>query len=67
MGYAKWSILAKAYSMIRDSQGKAASPLDIFLQITCTYIGIIDRTIYLGLLGLEIGSTGSEVLSIVGA
>ncbi|KAK4971160.1 hypothetical protein LTR66_011495 [Elasticomyces elasticus] len=54
LSQAKWSILAKAYSMIRDSQGKDASPLSVFLQITCTYIGIIDRTIYLELMGWEI-------------
>jgi len=51
---AKWSILAKAYSLIRDSQGKDAAPLDQFLAITCPFIGIIMPGYYLHDMGWEI-------------
>jgi hypothetical protein len=36
---AKWAIVAKAYSIIRDKVGKAHAPLDIFLQTVCPHIG----------------------------
>jgi hypothetical protein len=36
---AKWTIVAKAYSIIRDKVGKAQAPLDVFLQIVCPHIG----------------------------
>lgn len=52
---AKWSILAKAYSTIRDNKGKENAPLDIFLAINCGFIGIIAPAAYLKLLGWEIG------------
>jgi len=51
---AKWSILAKAYSLIRDSQGKDDAPLDQFLAITGPLIGIIMPGHYLQAMGWEI-------------
>ena len=54
----KWTILAKAYSIIRDEQGRPSSPLDKFLQITCPYIGLIAPNEYLDSLGWEIVSDG---------
>lgn len=51
---AKWSILAKAYSVIRDHQGKDNAPLDQFLAITGPLIGIIKPEHYLQTMGWEI-------------
>ena len=56
---AKWSILAKAYSVIRDSQGKDITPLDQFLAITGPLIGIIKPEYYLQAMGWEIIIEGS--------
>ncbi len=50
----KWSILAKAYSAIRDQHGKGNAPLDKFLLINTTFIGIADSQHYLDLLGWAI-------------
>ncbi|KAG9585694.1 mating-type protein MAT alpha 1, partial [Aureobasidium melanogenum] len=54
---AKWSILAKAYSTIRESNTKDAAPLDKFLALTCPLIGIIPRDDYLGVMGWSIVDT----------
>ncbi|KAI9885669.1 MAG: hypothetical protein M1823_002538 [Watsoniomyces obsoletus] len=51
---AKWTILAKAYSVIRDSYGKAGSPLDLFLTINAPFLGIIAPERYLAALGWEV-------------
>ncbi|MCJ1367716.1 hypothetical protein MMC16_006850 [Acarospora aff. strigata] len=48
---AKWSILAKAYSTIRDQKGKKNARLDSFLLINAPYIGIIPPTEYLDIMG----------------
>lgn len=44
---AKWSILAKAYSIIRDSKGKGKAPLDSYLAINGPFIGIVPPEKYL--------------------
>ena len=51
---AKWSILAKSYSMIRDSQGKANAPLEKFLAINGPLIGVIEPAKYLDALSWEV-------------
>lgn len=51
---AKWSILAEAYSIIRERNTKHAAPLDKFLGLTCPLIGIIPREDYLGFMGWSI-------------
>ena len=51
---AKWSILAKSYSLIRDSQGKANAPLEKFLAINGPFIGVIEPAQYLEALSWEI-------------
>lgn len=51
---AKWSLLAKAYSLIRDKQGRDDNPLDQFLAITGSLIGVITPGQYLQALGWEI-------------
>jgi hypothetical protein len=48
---AKWTMVAKAYSVIRDQVGKDKAPLDIFLRIVCPLIGIIAPAEYLDMLG----------------
>lgn len=53
---AKWSILAKSYSVIRDSQGKDNAPLDQFLAITGPLIGVIKPELYLQAMGWEIAT-----------
>lgn len=55
---AKWSILAKAYSVIRDHEGKEKAPLDGFLLINANFIGIIDPGSYLVMLGWQIAADG---------
>jgi len=44
---AKWTILARAYSRIRDEVGKARAPLDRFLALACPVMGIIAAEEYL--------------------
>ncbi|KAH8802871.1 mating-type protein MAT alpha 1-domain-containing protein [Xylogone sp. PMI_703] len=44
---AKWGIVAKAYSGIRDHLGKRQAPLDTFLALICPKIGIIPVEAYL--------------------
>ena len=57
---AKWSILAKGYSVIRDSKGKLNAPLDVFLAINGPFIGVIAPEAYLDTLGwrMAVGDTG---------
>ncbi len=55
---AKWSILAKAYSVIRDEQGKHKASLEEFLAINGPLIGIIEPADYLQKVGWEIGVDG---------
>ena len=51
---AKWSIIAKAYSLIREHTAKSAAPLDSFLALVCPYIGMVDREEYLAVMGWSI-------------
>ncbi|KAI9853613.1 MAG: hypothetical protein M1813_002045 [Trichoglossum hirsutum] len=60
---AKWILLAKAYSLVRDAVGKNNAPLDSFIEIVATFIGIIPSRDYLSKLGWEISvdsSTGQN-------
>lgn len=61
---AKWSILAKVYSIIRDCRGKALAPLDKFLEISCPAIGIIPIHDYLPKLNwvMHVKKDGSKML-----
>ena len=61
---AKWSILAKAYSLIRDSIGKEKAPLDSYLAINGPFIGIVPPEQYLEMLGWKIvaGEDGGKLL-----
>ena len=53
---AKWSLLAKAYSVIRDNKGKDIVHLDQFLAISVSLIGIIKPEHYLQTMGWEIAA-----------
>jgi hypothetical protein len=46
-GSSIWAILAKAYTVIRDKEGKKIAPLDQFLKPCCLGFGIIGVTDYL--------------------
>lgn len=48
---AKWPILAKAYSIIRDNKGKENARLDSFLAINAPYIGVLPPAEYFKMLG----------------
>jgi len=50
----KWSVLAKAYSIIRDHQGKDNTPLDKYLDVNCPFIGIVAPEAYFSTLGYTI-------------
>ncbi|MCJ1424800.1 hypothetical protein MMC29_002688 [Sticta canariensis] len=60
----KWSIVAKAYSVIRDIKGKKRAPLDAFLAINAPFMGITEPGTYLVSHGWEIaaGENGSSML-----
>ncbi len=51
---AKWAIIAKAYSVLRDSLGKENAPLDKFLAISGELMSIIEPTQYFVTMGWEI-------------
>ncbi|KAL8854898.1 MAG: hypothetical protein Q9221_000405 [Calogaya cf. arnoldii] len=51
---AKWALLAKAYSVIRDHVGKQHAPLDRFLSLLTDFVGIISPHGYLTTMGFEV-------------
>ena len=51
---AKWSIVAKSYSMVRDIKGKDQAPLNGFLATNAPLMGIIEPAQYLQTMGWEI-------------
>lgn len=53
---AKWAIIAKAYSQIRDAEGKQNAPLDQFLALSAPFIGIVNPRSYLRAHGWEVGT-----------
>lgn len=57
---AKWSILAKAYSTIREHKAKDEAPLDVFLTLTSPHIGIIPKEEYLSVMGWELVEENDE-------
>ena len=61
---AKWAVLAKAYSVIRDNQGKINAPLDEFLAINGSFVGVVEPANYLHTLGWKVTSNidGQNVL-----
>lgn len=51
---AKWAIIAKAYSVLRDGLGKDNAPLDKFFEISCSFMDIIEPAQYFVTMGWEI-------------
>lgn len=55
---AKWAVLAKTYSLIKNRVGKRKAPLNTFLQLTCRKMGIIAVADYLKILGWDMTHEG---------
>lgn len=51
---AKWTILAKAFSVIRDDKGKKNASLDTFLAISAPFVDIVQPTNYLAIMGFQL-------------
>ncbi|RDW63860.1 hypothetical protein BP5796_10362 [Coleophoma crateriformis] len=62
---AKWAIVAKAYSSIRDLVGKHNARLDRYLSIVVPAIGIIGAEDYLRTLNWSITATADGSMSLV--
>ena len=52
--HGKWTILAKAFSVIRDDKGKKNASLEAFLIIGASFVEIVPINRYLTILGFEI-------------
>lgn len=61
---AMWTVLAKAYSIIRDSVGKENAPLELFLAVNAPFIGIIGPQDYLIVLGYELTTKKNGELAL---
>jgi len=61
---AKWSIIARAYTSIRDQVGKTNASIEAFFQIVCPRMGIIEVGDYLAMMqwAVQTNSNGSIVL-----
>ncbi|KAI9836976.1 MAG: hypothetical protein M1837_003136 [Sclerophora amabilis] len=62
---AQWSVIAKAYSMIRDTMGRTQSRLDVFLALNAPFCGILAPHDYLEKLGWVVVVDGDGEQSIV--
>ena len=51
---AKWTILAKAFSVIRDDKGKKDASLDAYLAISAPFVAIVRPADYLGMMGYQL-------------
>lgn len=58
---AKWSIVAKGYSIIRERKAKDDAPLDKYLSLICPHIGIIPMDDYMSVMGWEIVEENGEM------
>ena len=58
---AKWSIVARGYSSIRDHVGKANAPLGIFLKLVCPVVGIIGVENYLEKMNWVVEVTAGQI------
>lgn len=57
---AKWSILAKSYSILRGDRDKKEVPLDRFLELCAPLIGVIPADIYLEVMGWQLGEPNEQ-------
>ncbi|KAL8689648.1 MAG: hypothetical protein Q9224_004595 [Gallowayella concinna] len=62
---AKWALLAKAYSVIRDRVGKEHAPLDAFLSLVADFVGVIGPHSYLSTMGWEVSVDDLGTISLV--
>lgn len=62
---AKWSIIALAYTTIRNKVGKRRAPLGRFLSLVCPELGIINTTQYCAMMSWDIGRDADGVLKMV--
>ncbi|KAL8721433.1 MAG: hypothetical protein Q9181_007703, partial [Wetmoreana brouardii] len=62
---AKWALVAKAYSVIRNEVGKEHAPLDTFLLLVAEFVGIIEPQNYLALMGWEVSVDAFGTVSLV--
>ena len=63
---AKWAILAKAYSIVRDKHCGQVS-LDTFLALNGRVIGIVEPSDYLKVMGVQLAAGPDKQLSLVKA
>ncbi|CAG8958858.1 hypothetical protein HYFRA_00011811 [Hymenoscyphus fraxineus] len=61
---AKWSILARAYTSIRDHVGKENAPIGVFLETVYPQIGIIGVDVYLTKMNWVIGRAEDGSISL---
>jgi hypothetical protein len=63
--HAKWTLLARTYSIIRDISGRERTPVDRFLQLAGQHIGVIPPESYMDVMGITIisQSDGSRSVS----
>ena len=61
---AKWSILAKAFSVIRDDKGKKDASLDAYLTISAPFVAIVRPADYLGLMGYQLTVVNNQATMI---
>ena len=54
MQKAKFSLIAKAYSILRDLKGKEQTPLDEYLALTCSKMDIVPPEQYLATFGWQV-------------
>nr|AHY81324.1 MAT1-1-1 mating-type protein [Stagonosporopsis tanaceti]AIT18256.1 MAT1-1-1 mating type protein [Stagonosporopsis tanaceti] len=60
-----WSLLAKAWSAIRDTLGTGQAPLDQFFRLMCPHLNLPSPATYLAFCGweLKVNAEGNPVLS----
>jgi hypothetical protein len=57
---AKWSILAKSYSILRGNREKEEVSLDRFLKFCAPMVGMIPAGVYLSVMGWEVGESSEQ-------
>lgn len=59
---ARWTLLASAYTIIRDRKGKANAPLNSFLNLIAPFLGIVKPSEYLLDWEIVSGRNGENIL-----
>lgn len=63
---AKWAVLAKAYSIVRDDNSGKGVTLESFLALNSQFIGIVAPADYLNAMGLQLLDDGEGNYSLAG-